>query len=188
VVTTKAPASAVQEFPTHKNEILTRLTMLERAVQAKDWAAAANLEATVKADLNPLLGSSIGGSAEVSNIRARYEKASTAILNQHVEPPQTSSAPPNSNASAERAAAAQKLIPGLVKTGFIKRINLERGNFYMDGPLWEQIELNEKENLVKIASWYREAEYRGLPQVTLYDSRSGKELGNYGVFSGVTIR
>ena len=39
-----------------------------------------------------------------------------------------------------------------------------------------------------LISWYREAEYKDLPQVTLDESRSGNELANYGVFAGVTIR
>jgi hypothetical protein len=49
-------------------------------------------------------------------------------------------------------------------------------------------ELDAKQNLVKMISWYREAEYKGLLQVTLYESRSGKELASYGAFSGVTIQ
>jgi hypothetical protein len=99
--------------------------------------------------------------------------------------------PQGSNAAAElarRSAAAQKAIPGFVAQGFIKRMDLERGYFYVDGPRWEGFELDAKQNLVKIMSWYREAEYRGLPQVTVYESRSGKELANRGAFSGVTIK
>jgi hypothetical protein len=80
------------------------------------------------------------------------------------------------------------MIPGLVKTGFIKRIDVARGSVHMDGPLWESTELNDRQSMVNMISWYREAEYQGLPQVTLYDSRSGKELANYGPFAGVTIK
>ena len=43
--------------------------------------------------------------------------------------------------------------------GFIKRMDLERG---IDGRLWESFELDDKQNMVKMISWYREAEYRGL--------------------------
>jgi hypothetical protein len=100
-------------------------------------------------------------------------------------------AAPESNVSAERArrgAAARDAIPSVVKQGFIKRMDLERGRFYVDGPLWESFELNDKQNMVKMMSWYREAEYKDLPQVTLYESRSGKELASYGAFSEVTIK
>ena len=48
----------------------------------------------------------------------------------------------------------------------------------MDGPLWESTELNHKQSM-------DQDEYQGLPQ-TLYDSRSGKELANYGPFAGVS--
>ena len=67
-------------------------------------------------------------------------------------------------------------------------MDLVSGKFYIDGPLWEGFELDAKQNIVKVVSWYREAEYKGLPQVTLYHSRSGKELASYGAFSGVTIK
>jgi hypothetical protein len=66
-------------------------------------------------------------------------------------------------------------------------MNVKTGKFYVDGELWEGFELDDKENIVRFVSAYREAEYKGLPQVTLYDSRSGRELANYGAFSGVTI-
>ena len=76
----------------------------------------------------------------------------------------------------------------MVQHGLIKRMDITTGKFYIDGPLWNVDALGAKENIVKVISGYREAEYRGLPEVTLYDSRSGKELANFEVFSGVTIR
>ena len=75
-----------------------------------------------------------------------------------------------------------------MKHGLIKRMDLTTGKFYIDGPLWEGFELDAKQNIVKMISWYREAEYKGLPQVTLYESRTGKELASYGVSSGVTTK
>ena len=106
--------------------------------------------------------------------------------------PPSAQAPPAAPTSevadhARRMTAARELIPGLVTTGFIKRMNLATGSFYMNGPLWASTELNQKQNMVQILSWYRESEYAGQPQVTLYDSRSGKELATGGL-SGVTIK
>lgn len=75
----------------------------------------------------------------------------------------------------------------MVKQGLIKRMDVKTGKFYIYGELWETFELNDKEQLVKTISKYRDAEF-GLPQVTLYESRSGKELASYGAFSGVKIR
>ena len=110
-------------------------------------------------------------------------------------PPPAAAARPTAQApavpdaqEAQRAATARDLMPGLLRTGIVKRMDLATGSFYMDGPLWERTELDRKQNLVKILSWYREAEYKQLPQVTLYDSRSGKELASFGAFSGVTIK
>jgi len=80
------------------------------------------------------------------------------------------------------------MMPTFVKQGLVKRMDLRSGKFYIDGPLWEGFELDAKQNIVKMISCYREAEYKGLPQVTVYESRTGKELANYGAFSGVTIR
>jgi hypothetical protein len=76
----------------------------------------------------------------------------------------------------------------MVNHGLIKRMDVKTGKFYIDGELWEGFELDAKENIVKVISGYREAEYKGLPQVTLYESRSGKELASFGVLSGVTIQ
>ena len=72
--------------------------------------------------------------------------------------------------------------------GLVKRMDVASGKFYISGPLWEGFELDDKQNIVRFISAYREAEYKGLPQVTLYESRSGKELASYGAFSGVTIK
>ena len=94
-------------------------------------------------------------------------------------------APAQNTAAAESARAA---VRKMVDLGLIKRMDATTGKFYIDGPLWVGFELDGKENIVKVISGYREAEYKGLPQVTLYESRSGKELANYGAFSGVTIK
>lgn len=69
----------------------------------------------------------------------------------------------------------------------IKRTDIEAGKFYIYGDLWEGFELDAKENIVRVISEHRDAEF-GLPQVTLLESRSGKELASYGAFSGVTIK
>ncbi len=74
-----------------------------------------------------------------------------------------------------------------MKHGLIKRMDLKTGKIYVDLELWEGFELDAKQNIVKVVSGYRDAEH-GLPQVTLYESRSGKELAGYGAFTGVTIR
>ena len=70
---------------------------------------------------------------------------------------------------------------------YIKRTDIEAGKFYIYGDLWEGFELDAKENIVRVISEHRDAEF-GLPQVTLLESRSGKELASYGAFSGVTIK
>jgi hypothetical protein len=89
---------------------------------------------------------------------------------------------PSAQASEARAAVAK-----MVNLGLIKRMDVKTGTFYIDGPLWEEFELDGMENIVKVISGYRDAAH-GLPQVTLYESRSGKELASYGVFLGVTIQ
>ena len=94
-------------------------------------------------------------------------------------------APTQNTAAAESARAA---VAKMVNLGLIKRMDVKTGKFYIDGSLWVGFELDGKESIVKTISGYREAEYKGLPQVTLYESRSGKELANYGAFSGVTIK
>jgi hypothetical protein len=94
-------------------------------------------------------------------------------------------APAQNTAAAESARAA---VAKMVNLGLIKRMDVKTGKFYVDGPLWEGFELDAKENIVKVISAYREAEYKGLPQVTLYESRSGKELASNGAFSGVTLK
>ena len=94
-------------------------------------------------------------------------------------------APVQNTAAAESARAA---VAKMVNLGLIKRMDVKTGKFYIDGPLWVGFELDAKENIVKVISGYREAEYKGLPQVTLYESRSGKELASYGAFSGVAIK
>jgi hypothetical protein len=83
------------------------------------------------------------------------------------------------------AASARTAVAKMVSLGLIKRMDVKTGKFYIDGELWEGFELDAQENIVKVISGYREAEYKGLP---LYESRSGKELANYGAFSGVTIK
>jgi hypothetical protein len=74
-----------------------------------------------------------------------------------------------------------------LESQLVRRFNVDQGQFYVDGLSWSAAELDKKEDLVRILSRYREGHYKGLPQVTLYDSRSGRELGSYGVFSGVSI-
>jgi hypothetical protein len=75
----------------------------------------------------------------------------------------------------------------MVNQGLIKRMDLTTGKIYIWGTLWQGFELDAKQNLVKIISNERQNE-QGLPQVTLYESQTGKELASYGAFSGVTIR
>ena len=100
-------------------------------------------------------------------------------------PPAPTPAPAKNTAAAESARAA---VAVMMKQGLIKRMDVATGKFYIYGDLWDGFELDAKQNIVKVISGYRETEYKGLPQVTLYESRSGKELANYGAFSGVTIR
>jgi hypothetical protein len=85
------------------------------------------------------------------------------------------------------AASRRKAIDEMVKLGLIKRMDLATGKIYVNGPLWEGFELDKKEQLVKVISNHRKAE-EGVPQVTLYDSRTGKELASYGAFTGVRIK
>jgi hypothetical protein len=107
--------------------------------------------------------------------------ATVAALGKPVPAP----APAQNTAAAASARAA---VDKMVNLSLIKRMDVNTGKFYIDGPLWVGFELDGKENIVKVISGYTEAEYKGLPQVTLYESRSGKELANYGAFIAVTIR
>ena len=75
----------------------------------------------------------------------------------------------------------------MMSLDLVKRMDLKTGKIYINGLLWEGFELDGKENIVKVISGYRDAEY-GLPQVTLYESKSGKELASYSAFGGVSIR
>ena len=88
----------------------------------------------------------------------------------------------------DQARAAHEIVAQLQKFELIKRIEIKTGKFYLDGPLWQGFELTDKKKFIRAMSVYRETEYMGLPQVTLYDSRSGKELANYGPLLGTTIR
>jgi hypothetical protein len=101
----------------------------------------------------------------------------------------TAPAMPPAKSEQELAAAegARTFIATLVANDFIKRMDTKTGKFYVDGEMWAGFELDAKQQIVEVVSRYRDAEV-GLPQVTLYDSRSGKELADYGVFAGVTIR
>ena len=106
--------------------------------------------------------------------------------------PATSAAPPvnTGRTAVQEAKVAESnlaAVSEMVKQGLIKRMDLATGKIYIDGSLWEGFELDAKQQIVKVISRQRDAEQK-LPQVTLYESRSGKELASYGVFSGVTIR
>ena len=93
-------------------------------------------------------------------------------------------------AAADKAktdAAGTEAVAGFVKLGLIKRMDLKTGKISMDGEMWEGFELDAKKQIVKVISWGRDAA-QGRPQVTLYDSRSGKELAVYGPLLGVKIR
>lgn len=104
--------------------------------------------------------------------------------------PSAQSAPAPAPAPAQNTAATESnrlAVAEMVKQGLIKRMDLTTGKIYISGELWEGFELDAKQQIVKVISRQREAEQR-LPQVTLYESRSGKELASYGAFTGVTIR
>jgi hypothetical protein len=108
----------------------------------------------------------------------------------HAAPPaQTEPVTPPAKPAQDpaHAASVRAFMRTLVANEFVKRMDVEAGRFYVDGQLWETFELDNKEQIVKATSQYRDVE-NGLPQVTLYESRSGNELASYGVFSGVTIR
>ena len=120
--------------------------------------------------------------AQIDAIEAAAKKP--AVNSPGPAAPLQTTAPAQDTARAESARAA---VEKMVSVGLIKRMDVTTGKFYIDGPLWVGFELDAKENIVKVISGYREAEYKGLPQVTLYESRSGKELASYGAFSGVTI-
>jgi hypothetical protein len=126
---------------------------------------------------------------EVPNQPPPAESATQAPLvstTRAAAPPQAArAAAPARNTAADEATRAA--ISKFLSVGFIKRMDVKVGKFYVDGELWEGFELDAKQQIVETISAYRDAE-RGLPQVTLYESRSGKELASYGVFSGVTIR
>jgi type VI secretion system protein VasI len=78
--TLRKAAMAAAAFPTLKAGIQTKLTALEQAVKSGDWSPAERLMSEIESDLRPLLSSAIAGSADMLDIRARFEKASTAIV------------------------------------------------------------------------------------------------------------
>lgn len=106
--------------------------------------------------------------------------------------PTTGAASPPAQAAAgrQRTAATEssrRAFNTMVQQGLIKRSDLKSGKFYIWGDMWEGFELDAKEQIVRVISEHRDAEF-GLPQVRLVESRSGKELATLGAFSGVTIR
>jgi len=88
-------------------------------------------------------------------------------------------APGDPQTQAEEAA-----LIGLQDAGLIRSI--EGRTVLVDRFLWEQTEIGNKRLLVQLASNRRQRR-EGLPQVSIQDSRSGRELASFGAFGGVTI-
>lgn len=74
----------------------------------------------------------------------------------------------------------------LSNAGLIRGVEDGGRTVLIERSLWEAIELPKKRQVVQLLSDRRRREH-GLPQVSLIDSRSGRELASFGAFSGVTI-
>jgi hypothetical protein len=98
-------------------------------------------------------------------------------------PPAT---PSTHAASPDEIRETEKLVTGLKDAKLLYRFDVERGEFYVEGISWSATTIDDKRNMVRLFSHYRDLK-RGLPQVTVLDSRSGRTLADFGVFSGVTI-
>lgn len=58
---------------------------------------------------------------------------------------------------------------------------------YVDGPLWAGFKVDQKEDLIRFLSRYRDS-LEGRPQVELIDDRSGRELASYGPILGISLK
>jgi len=89
--------------------------------------------------------------------------------------------------AVEETAANREAFHTLVNHNLIRRYDVNTGNFYINRELWDGFERKLKERIVRIISRHRDGT-RGLPQVSLYDSRTGKKLADVGAFSKVSIK
>jgi hypothetical protein len=136
------------------------------------------------------VAAAIDGRGAFSKTTTVTQSSSTVASEQERQPSPETVQPstPTPTADRARAQAAREVVATLEKFGLIKRMDVKTGKFYIDGPLWEGFELNDKERFVKAISLYREAEDSNHSRVWLYDGRTGKELATYTSFSGVTIQ
>jgi hypothetical protein len=113
---------------------------------------------------------------------ASVEDTTPTVKSPAIQTPPAAPPPPATSmptVTAEQSEAAHEVVAQLTQNDLIRRIDLAKGNFYINEPLWTGFELDIKEKFVHAMSLYRETEYKGLQRVHLLDSRSGKELANY---------
>lgn len=95
-------------------------------------------------------------------------------------------------AQRQAIAALDSAFKKLQETGFVTRTDggarsiAGASRIYVDGRLWAGFKVDQKEDLITFLSRYRRA-HENLPQVTLYDDTSGRELGSYGALMGVRV-
>jgi hypothetical protein len=171
------------EFQKDLPRIQEELKDLDEHLRLGKLSGASILLFALKKQFGSITDSALLNRPDISKLRQQIDvsESRVSVLRQANAAP----APAQNTAAAEAARAA---VSKMVNLGLIKRMDVKTGKFYIDGPLWEGFELDAKESVVKTISGYREAEYKGLPQVTLYESRTGKELASYGAFGGVTIQ
>jgi hypothetical protein len=106
-------------------------------------------------------------------------------------PPASTCTPPTTKTDNDRLFERMVNNGIIYKTDFYPEVTPRGtkglGKVYVDGAEWAAYPIDGKENLVKFMSMYRD-EKVCLPQVTIYDSHSGRELASYGVFGGVSIK
>jgi hypothetical protein len=175
---------AAAEFPRDKAELASDVEHLEKLVKQRNGLGASVALKQMDSELAPFLRSSIGNSPVLLALKRRVDQQRQPVAALVLREQQAATAPAQNTAATGSNGQA---VAEMVKHGLIKRMDLKTGSVYISGEMWEGFELDAKQQIVKVISRQREAEQR-LPQVTLYESRSGKELASYGAFSGVTIK
>jgi len=89
-------------------------------------------------------------------------------------------------------AELEKAIRQMQSSGLITRMDggarsmPGAARIYVDGPTWAGFKVDDKEDIIRFLSRYRDA-LEGRPQVALLDDRSGRELASYGPILGVSL-
>ena len=104
------------------------------------------------------------------------------------------------SAAAKRKAAASNMsewqarrdivtmfIGELVQTQLLKAFDVEHRATFVNGTMWQRIDRDHKELIVRRLADFREVE-KGQAEVVIYDAESGRELASYSPTQGLLFR